>query len=167
MEENGTENSNQWEALLEKVETDIAEYEKKVQPLKITRNYLRGLLELPIVEIEAFATSETKNHTGTLPTFRNGDFYEISYTEAGYQVLERAGGSLTVNEIFKIIKGTGREIAGKDPIRTLYSSLVRSRKLVLVAKNTFDLAERRPKVKRVRRKKPEGEIQTETTEEEE
>lgn len=151
MEEN-TIDRKQWEVLLAKVENDLAKHEKEIQPLKATRNYLRGVLGLPIVEIKASATTETKKHTGTHPAFRKGDFYNISYTEAGYQVLERAGGSLTINEIFEIITGTGREIAGKDPIRTLYSSLVRSRKLVLVAKNTFDLTERRPQVKRFRRK---------------
>ncbi len=165
MKENDTDRS-QWEALLKKVESDLAEHEKKVQPLKVTRNYLRELLGLPITEALDIATaSENGNRVGGLPEFHKGDFFNLSLADAGYKVLQRSSKSLTVNEIVDVIKGAGREVGGQDPARTLYSSLVRSRKLVLVAKNTFDLSERRPQNKRIKTKRgksvqSEGQAQT-------
>lgn len=126
------------------------------------RSYLRGLLGLPSDEkTEAHIASEIPIHTGKLPSFRKGDFFGLSHAEAGYKVLQRAGGSLTTTEILKVLVDSGySEVGGENPERTLYSSLCRSRKLVLVAPNTFDLAERRPQIKRKRLRKETKEAQT-------
>lgn len=162
---------SQWEELLQKVEADLAELEKKNQQLKTTRVYLRGLLNLPVeekVEISVPAIPESTTHTGVLPKFRKGDFFGLSQAEAGYKVLESAGSSLTTNEILTVLKDSGYEgVGGQDPRKTLYTSLSRSRKLVLVAENTFDLAKRRPKprkTKEVRKEKMEKEEKKEKVE---
>lgn len=157
------EDRSQWQMLLEKVEKDLAEHEKKGLALKATRNYLRTLLELPTEEKVGVPTiSKIEAHTGTLPKFRKGDFYGLAQAEAGYKVLQRAEGSLTTDEILSVLMDSGYKIGGQDPKRTLYSSLVRSRKLVLVAENTFDLAERRPKVKKLREGEGRGESKERT-----
>ena len=153
MEENDTENTNQWESLLEQVEADIAEHEKEIQPLKVMRNYLRGKLGLPIEEVGILKALEAKPRTGRLPVFNNGDFYGLTQAEAGHKILEHAKQSLTLDQILKVLTDSGYELGGKDPRKAMYVSLSRSRKLVKVASNTFDLAKRRPIKKYARKEK--------------
>ena len=158
--ENNNERS-QLEALLKKVEKDLEEQEKKTLRLQNTRDYIRSELGFSIAEkVKEEPSVSAGVHTGTLPVFRKGDFYGFSQTEAGYKVLERSGGSLTVDEILKTLLESGYSVGGEEPRRTLYVSLCRSRKLVLVAENTFDLAERRPQARKRREKKaqPEGQV---------
>ncbi len=158
MIENNNERS-QWETLLRQVEKDLEEQEKQTLVLKTTRDYIRSKLGLPIEEkAKEVPSIPIGVHAGTLPIFRKGDFFGLSQAEAGYRVLEMAGGSLTTDELLKVLTESGYSVGGEDPRRTLYSSLCRSRKLVLVAENTFDLAERRPQVRKRKEKKaqPEG-----------
>lgn len=149
----------QWQTILAEVEKDLAEHERKILELKGVRNYFRKKLGLPIEEkVGASAVPAViETHTGTLPMFRKGDFFGLSQAEAGHKVLGRAGGSLTTDEILRVLQESGYEVGGQDPKRTLYVSLCRSRKLVLVASNTFDLAERRPKPRRLQRESKEEE----------
>ena len=152
------EDRHQWETLLAKVEQDLTEYEKKMQPLRSMVTYLRSLLELPIEDkTEGHITPDTVVATGTLPKFREGDFFGLGQAEAGHKVLKRAGHSLNVEEILKVLTKNGYDIGGQDQKRTLYGSLCRSRKLVLVASNTFDLAERRPQTKKPQMRRTKGE----------
>lgn len=148
-----------WQALLEKVEKDLVEHEAKGLELRNVRNYLRKQLGLPAEEIAEVPTvSETRMgiHTGILPKFPRGHFYGFSLAKAGQEVLQQAGGALHTDEILQVLKESGYSIGGDDPRRTLYRSLCRSRRLVLVARNTFDLAERRPKARKTKESKKEG-----------
>lgn len=162
MMENNNERSN-LEAVLKQVENELDEYEKKILGMRATRDYCRSKLGLPIEEKAKEASSVPIGvYTGTLPTFRNGDFYGLSQAEAVCKVLERTNGSLTIDELLKVLTDSGYFVGGGDQRRTLYSSICRSRKLVLVAKNSFDLAERRPQARKRKEKKAqpeEGQVQ--------
>ncbi len=147
------QSENKWQDLLSEVEEDITKHEKEIQSLKEMGNLLRKKLGMSIEEnIATFSTVDNGAAENTQTTFNKGDLYGLSHAEAGHRALERAGRQLTVDDILKMIVDAGFKIGGKDAKRTLYGSLVRSRKLVLVAKNTFDLAERRPQKKRKKRK---------------
>ena len=153
MPENNVENI-QWQTLLEEVEKDLASLEAKVLELKGVRNYFRKRLGLPVeVTGEVPAVSETGVHPGILPKFQRGHFYGFKEAKAGFEVLQRAGRSLTTDEIFQVLVDSGYCSGDEDARRKLHLALSRSRRLVRVAPNTFDLAHRRPKARKPKEQK--------------
>lgn len=145
----------QLQAWLAKVRKDLAE-------LKTVENYLlKQLGETAEVTGEVPAVSGTGVHAGILPKFPRGHFYGFKGAKAGHEVLQRAGRPLTTDEIFQVLIESGYCSGDSDARRKLQTSLSRSRRLVRVAPNTFDLAHRRQKTRKTKEMKKE-EIEKET-----
>ena len=140
---------------LKSIEAKLKENAAEKDKLLVVQNYYLTELGLPVVDTKMNPSNNTQLQP-PIPeqtTFSKGDFYGFSQAQAGGEVLKRSGGALTTDRILKTLQDTGYEVGGSNPKNTLYVSLARSRKLVLVASSTFDLAERRPNVKKGKKKK--------------
>jgi len=149
-----TENREFLRAELKIVEDELKEHETERDRLLVMRDHYRKRLGLPVAETKAHANVKSQAQSSIhVMTFNKGDFFGLTQAQAAQEVLKRSDGALTAEAILKILQDTGYEgIGGGNPKRTLYVSLARSRKLILVASNTFDLVERRPNVKKARKK---------------
>jgi len=128
--------------------------EEKVQLLTV-KNYLHLELGMPAVDTQTKSNfiPQSQSPAPEQTDFKKGDFYGLSHAQAANKVLRGSSGALTLDQILKILLDSGYDkVGGENPKRTFYVSLARSNKLVLVASNTFDLAERRPNAKKARKK---------------
>lgn len=158
------------QVLLAEVEKDLTEEEAKVLELRNVRNYLLKKLGRPIEEPIKVANipipeTEVAIHTEILPKFPRGHFYGFEKAKAGHEVLQCAGRPLTTDEIFQVLIESGYSNGSDDDRSLLSIALSRSRRLVRVAPNTFDLAHRRQKTRKTKEPKQEeaekGKVQIE------
>lgn len=127
--------------LIEKLEREKAEIETT---LKILRR------EVGLSPKSSPSTKEKHALTEIIP----GEFHGLSQTEASYKLLKKIGSPLETKEILEMLKGSGFEFKGKNPVTILYRALHRMKgKFEKVKRNTWGLSEWYPSSKKEQSKK--------------
>jgi hypothetical protein len=91
---------------------------------------------------------EIINHTvNETLSVNKGEFFGMSRAEAAIALLRKLKRTLSTNDIFKMLEESGLDMAGKNVLGSLYTSLTRHSETRRVAPNTWGLKEWYPHLK--------------------